>query len=182
MLLVSHETTEVTEDRHTADRWRRKERHRKDAATAGPESTRRDDMPAGDPRIVVLALTMGVVFLLVGVAKLVNLQAVADQFAGWGYPTWFMYLIGGLEFGAAFLLFNKYTRRWGAALIALDMAGAMATHVRVGDLAMLVAPGLLFIAAATVFHLAPAPRRPWILQRAQDRTQPRDFVHDHGRA
>lgn len=51
----------------------------------------------------------------------------APAFDNWGYPTWFMILIGIMEVGGAILLIIPRIRYVGAMLLTIVMIGAVVT-------------------------------------------------------
>ena len=62
---------------------------------------------------------------------------MVEEFAAYGLPVWFAYLIGSLKIGAALALIAGI---WfpalvlpAAALICILMLGALAMHVKIGD-------------------------------------------------
>ncbi len=64
-------------------------------------------------------------------------QNLKEEFAVYGLPTWFMYLIGALKIGAALALLVGI---WvpplvapAALLLLVLMLGALAMHIKVGD-------------------------------------------------
>lgn len=78
-----------------------------------------------------------VVFFAGGaIGKLAGSQEMVEAFHGWGYPAWFMYVIGASEIlGAILLLFPRKNmlgtplRFWGAVGLTVIMAGAVGTHI-----------------------------------------------------
>lgn len=91
---------------------------------------------------------LGLLFLATGLLKLLGQPMVADQFKGWGYPRWFMYLTGGVEVSAAFLVLLPMTRLYGVLLIVPTMMGAIITHLRFKEWLQLPLPLALLGAAA----------------------------------
>ncbi|HYW07423.1 MAG TPA: DoxX family protein, partial [Longimicrobium sp.] len=66
-----------------------------------------------------------------------NAGSMAEEFAAYGLPAWFAYVIGALKIGAALALLVGI---WipslvlpAAALICILMLGALAMHIKVGD-------------------------------------------------
>lgn len=66
-----------------------------------------------------------------------NARTMVEEFAAYGLPAWFTYLIGSLKIGAALALIAGI---WipalvlpAAALICILMLGALAMHARIGD-------------------------------------------------
>lgn len=46
----------------------------------------------------------------------------------WGFPLWFMYFIGVLEFVSGILLLVPRLRHWGSGVLAVVMLGALVTR------------------------------------------------------
>lgn len=91
----------------------------------------------------LVAILLAVIFLLSGGAKLAGLDFEIEAFQRWGYPLWFMYLIGSIEVaGGIGLLFRKLSAL-AAAGLALMMVGAVATHVLHAEWGMLAAAGVI---------------------------------------
>lgn len=66
-----------------------------------------------------------------------NAGSMVDEFAAYGLPKWFAYLIGSLKIGAALALILGIWQRGlvlpAAALIGVLMLGALAMHMKIGD-------------------------------------------------
>jgi putative oxidoreductase len=86
----------------------------------------------GDLALWVVAAFLVWVFVRQGLAKFSDSSGWARAFALWHYPVWFRILIGVIETAAALLLLTRRTASIGAAMIAVVMLGAMATHVFTG--------------------------------------------------
>lgn len=66
-----------------------------------------------------------------------NASSMIEEFATYGLPAWFAYVIGSLKIGAALALIAGI---WiptlvlpAAALICILMVGALTMHVKIGD-------------------------------------------------
>ena len=64
-------------------------------------------------------------------------SSMVEEFAAYGLPAWFAYVIGSLKIGAALALIAGV---WiptlvlpAAALISILMLGALAMHIKIGD-------------------------------------------------
>ena len=109
--------------------------------------------------IMVLMGLVGLAFLATGGQKLAGSESLQKDFRRFGYPQWFMYLTGALEVtGAVGMFVGIFAPLWGALgglLLAAVMAGAVATHIRVGDPTKNIAPasvlGLLALAVSLVY-------------------------------
>ncbi len=79
-------------------------------------------------RTVCLSLVT-LVFLSAGVMKLIGLPFEVNSFIGWGYPLWFMYVVGVCEVtGSIGLHFPKIARYASVGLVVIAL-GAIGTHV-----------------------------------------------------
>lgn len=85
-----------------------------------------------------------------------NATSIQEEFAAYGLPPWFVWVIGTLKVGAAFMLIVGI---WipsvvvpTALLICLLMFGALSMHVKIGDPLKKSMPalGLLAISIAIV--------------------------------
>lgn len=61
-----------------------------------------------------------------------NPEMIAN-FARWGYPDGFHLVVGAAEALGVLLLLVPATARYGGALIAVLMLGALITHLKVGE-------------------------------------------------
>ena len=72
---------------------------------------------------------LAVIFLISGIAKLAGLELLIIYFRMWGYPEWFMYVCGAIEFLGAIALFMPRFTTVAAACLAVFMVGAAGTHL-----------------------------------------------------
>jgi uncharacterized membrane protein YphA (DoxX/SURF4 family) len=91
-----------------------------------------------------------VVFLGSGAAKLLMLPFEVAAFERWGYPLWFMLLIGVLEVAGALGLCLPRLRRWAAPALSALMLGAIATHLTHREWPMVGVSSLIFLATANL--------------------------------
>lgn len=105
----------------------------------------------------VVSYLLAFVFLGAGVSKLSGMEMHADNFAAWGYPAFFMFVVGAVEAFAAILIAIPRTRFFGALDLVVVMLGAIGTHVMAGEVAMLPGPVLL-LALASVVAVATRPQ------------------------
>jgi putative oxidoreductase len=101
-------------------------------------------------RRVVLALlrmAVGVGFVAAGAGKFRDHAAHVADFAHWNLPSpdTAVYVIGGLEAACGVLVLLGLATRLGAALLCIDMLGALATAGRIDGGAHLVAPAILAV-------------------------------------
>ncbi len=87
-------------------------------------------------KVGVWAVTIfiGLVFLMSGVGKFLQLAAWQERFATqWGLPGWLALVTGLLEMAAAVLIFMPRTAVYGGSIIAAVMIGATGTHAMAGE-------------------------------------------------
>lgn len=90
-------------------------------------------MAASRARVVcawVLSVLLALMFFAAGLPKLLMVQAWVQKFVHWGYPGWFLPVIGSFEVAGATLLLIPKLVRYGALLLAAVMLGAAYTHIR----------------------------------------------------
>lgn len=78
------------------------------------------------------------IFVTSGSAKLAGLEFELAAFERWGYPIWFMYLTGFIEFFAGLGLLMKIPRRIVSLGLAGLMLGAAVTHIVHAEWSMLL--------------------------------------------
>lgn len=105
------------------------------------------------------------VFLVAAGMKFAALPFEVAGFERFGYPLWFMYVIGALQLIGAVMLWSRHFIDLGAMLLAVLMVGAAGSHLHAGDPIMMTLPALvLFIMLAGLAYafrselLALAPR------------------------
>ena len=84
-----------------------------------------------------------------GVQKLLGAQTWIDQFNTFGYPLWFMYLIGVLQVVGVIGLWLPRTRAWAAAGLGIIMLGAAFSNFRIGAYTFII-PNLVLIVFAVL--------------------------------
>ncbi len=88
-----------------------------------------------------------------GITKLMGQEMHVANFARWGYPSFFLYVVGGSQVLFAILLWVKNYRHWAALGIAVIFIGAIGTHIMAGEINQLGAPIMLFLMGAGVYAL-----------------------------
>ena len=73
------------------------------------------------------------VFLTASIPKLLLAKVWLFRFIVWGYPKWFVIVIGALELAGAVAILFRRTAFWGAALLSAIMVGAFFTHFKARD-------------------------------------------------
>lgn len=101
----------------------------------------------------ILTLFLALVCLRSGLTKLPGIpgeQFWIRDFARWGYPDWFRYLVSVAELVSfAFLLFPRLAS-FGAILFALVMCGAIVTHYTHNETARLPFNILLLVISVII--------------------------------
>jgi putative oxidoreductase len=92
---------------------------------------------------------LAALFLAAGLGKFASAGVLA-AFAQWGYPIWFARLIGMVEISAGLLLLWRRTAWRAASVLAVVMAGAVATHLYAGELALSLLPATLLVTLVLV--------------------------------
>ena len=67
-------------------------------------------------------------FVAAGVAKLMGVQMLVDEFELIGFGQWFRYVTGLIEIGSAILLWVPGFAAYGAGLLCCTMVGALIAH------------------------------------------------------
>ena len=96
----------------------------------------------------LIVMLLAVIFLLSGGAKLAGLEFEIEAFQRWGYPIWFMYLIGSIEVAGVIGLLFRQVSALAAAGLTLMMIGAVMTHVLHAEWGMLVAAAVILTLSA----------------------------------
>ena len=77
----------------------------------------------------ILRVIIFIIFFAEGLTKLIGLQFQADLFTKWGYPIWFMYLIGAFELAGAIGLLVPILRIYANIGLIGIIIGAFYTHI-----------------------------------------------------
>ncbi len=83
------------------------------------------------------------VFIGASANKLASMEMAVANFAQWGYPAFFLYVVGAVEALAVILIALPRTRFFGSLYLAVVMIGAIVTHATAGEFASLPIPLLL---------------------------------------
>lgn len=73
------------------------------------------------------------IFTVEGITKLLRVSFQVNFFNHWGYPAWFMYVVGLFELAGAVGLYMEKSRRYANIALLLFMIGAFYTHLKSGD-------------------------------------------------
>lgn len=100
----------------------------------------------------ILTLFTALVFMGSGATKLLGVGGHADNCVRWGYPPWFVPVVGSVEvLGAIVLLIPRFSSL--AALgLAVTMVGAITTRLRGGEIAQAIFPCVLLIILSIIAH------------------------------
>lgn len=101
----------------------------------------------------IVAWLLAALFASFGIAKLTAADAQVAMFQAWGYPLWFMAMVGAAEVTAAALLIPDRTRFYGAGLVFALMIGAAVTHGSAGEILQLPLPAVTAALAALLASL-----------------------------
>lgn len=89
-------------------------------------------------------------FAAAGLTKLMGLPMHVEGFARWGYPAFFLYVVGAAELAFALGLLGRRTAGLAAAGLVAVMLGAVGTHVVHAEWGAVVPPLVLGAGAALV--------------------------------
>ena len=102
---------------------------------------------------VVLTVLLTLAYLMTGVMKLSGGELVRQSFENWGYPVFFIYVIGLCEVaGAVGLWLRRFSYAAKVCLILL-MAGAAGTHLVFDTFTEALAPVILIVLIAVTLAL-----------------------------
>lgn len=94
---------------------------------------------------VALRGLLRAVFLVAAGMKFAAVPFQVASFARFGYPLWFMYVVGALQLVGAVLLWTRGCVALGAGLLAVIMVGAVGSHLLAGDPALMPLPAFVFL-------------------------------------
>ena len=115
--------------------------------------------PAGWWAMTIVSWLLGLVFLASGGAKLAGVELMVQQFEGWGYPRWFVDVVGIVEVIGGLLLFIPGLRVLGALALIVVMIGAAGTHIMAGEWANVALPVALLALLVWITRRAAGERR-----------------------
>jgi putative oxidoreductase len=104
-------------------------------APATPAETRRVSIA-----LWAISVLLALFFAMMGLPKVLGLGGWAGRFAAWGYPPWFVILVGAGEIAGAVMLLIPPLATPGAAGLSVIMLGAVATHLLHSESARVVVP------------------------------------------
>lgn len=105
------------------------------------------------PVIWILRIIIALAFFVSANVKLASFAEAATQFANWGYPVWWLYLVAAVELlGAVGVLIPKTTRIAASALLVL-MLGAIYTSFSFGDSLVAAVPAIVLLVLLSMLLL-----------------------------
>jgi hypothetical protein len=99
---------------------------------------------------LILAWTLAAFFVLGGAVNVAGRGSTIAEYRRWGYPDWFHFVTGALEFATALLLALTTIRLLGAGLGAAVMLAAAATVIVHCEYARAVPPIVVLILLVVV--------------------------------
>lgn len=102
---------------------------------------------------MVITVLLSLAFLMTGIMKLTGAEMVKEGFEGWGYPIFFMYIIGICEVAGAIGMWLRRFSYAAKVCIILLMAGAALTHLVFDTFQEAMAPVILIILTAVTLWL-----------------------------
>ena len=94
---------------------------------------------------IVLRGLLTMVFLVAAGMKFAAVPFEVEGFARFGYPLWFMYVVGALQLLGAVLLWTRECVALGAGLLAVIMIGAVGSHLLAGDPILMPLPAFVLL-------------------------------------
>ncbi|GJD52919.1 hypothetical protein OPKNFCMD_5686 [Methylobacterium crusticola] len=94
---------------------------------------------------LLLRILLTAIFLIAAGMKFAAVPFEVSGFARFGYPVWFMYVIGAAQLFGAVLFWVRGGTACGAFLLAVIMAGAVASHLGAGDPVPMMLPALVLL-------------------------------------
>jgi hypothetical protein len=98
----------------------------------------------------ILSWAIAAFFVLGGVINVLALGSTTAEYRRWGYPDWFHFATGVLEFATAILLALTTTRLLGAGLGAAVMLAAIVTVVFHGEYVRAAPPAIVLVLLAII--------------------------------
>jgi putative oxidoreductase len=101
----------------------------------------------------VLVVILALAFAGAGMAKLLSAPMMVAEFALFGYPQWFLYVVGSLEVLSAIFFLLPRLRAVATAVVVCIMVGAIFSHVTHGQFGMAIGPLVLLVLAIALGSL-----------------------------
>ena len=106
---------------------------------------------------IALWIVLGGMFIIAGGAKLMGEHSQVEHFEQWGYPLWFLYVIGFIEVGGGICLFMPKTQFYGIIVLSVTMVGAAFTHLRAHEMSAFPVPVVLLALLVALALTMPKP-------------------------
>lgn len=91
-----------------------------------------------------ITAVLAMVFVMSGYVKLVGMDPMPANYAKWGYPQWFLYVVGMIELSGGLVLLVRKITSLAALALGGVMVGAFMTHLVAGEWAQMAVPAVLF--------------------------------------
>ncbi len=90
-----------------------------------------------------LTILLAATFFMSGASKVLFADPLPANYLKWGYPLWFLIVVGSVEIGGAAALLFPRLAAFGAVWLGLIMIGAVSTHIVSGEYAAALVPFIL---------------------------------------
>src|SRR5262249_17975168 len=107
--------------------------------------------------VVVLSGLLALTFFAAGVMKLASIAPAPENFARWGFPVAFRYVVGVVEVRGAIGLFVPRAAAIAAIVLIGDMLGAIGTGIMFHESAHVIGPLILSVLLAFVAYARREP-------------------------
>ena len=103
--------------------------------------------------LVVLRLLLTIGFLAAGLTKFAPHSSWQARFAVWGYPAWFVLVIGALEVVGVLGLWVPRLSRYAVGLLAIILLGATYTNLTHPPIIQTIRPVVFLVLLAILFRM-----------------------------
>ncbi|MEM6992078.1 MAG: DoxX family protein [Myxococcota bacterium] len=103
------------------------------------------------------SILIGLAFIMSGGMKLTGPDEMVANFARWGYPDFFIYMIGAFELAGGIGLMLPSLAGLAATGLVIIMTGAVFTHVRAGEFAQIPPSAILLTVSALIARARRSP-------------------------
>ena len=107
----------------------------------------------------ILSSLLTLVFTISALSKLAGAQGWITRFTKYGYPKWFLFLIGTLELLGGMLLLVPRVSMYGASVLGVIMIGAAYTHLANGEGLQVLRPMIVMTFLGIVVWLRRTAKR-----------------------
>ena len=88
------------------------------------------------------AIVLGILFILIGIPKIVGVQGAVDNFNNWELGDTWRYIAGATEIVLGILMFFPATKKYAAFSFFCVMTSAIMVHIISREYAVMLAPVL----------------------------------------